>query len=37
MSSKVLKPIYFLTGNNANSSNLILLGLEKQRGIPLEA
>ena len=35
MSGKVLKLIYFLKGNNAHNSNLILLGLEKQRGIIL--
>ena len=33
MSGKVLKTIYFLKGNNVDNSNLILLGLEKQRGI----
>ena len=37
MSGKVLKTIHFLKGNNADNSNLILLGLEKQRGITLEA
>ena len=40
MSGKVLnmlKTIYFLKGNNADNSNLILLGLEKQRGVTLEA
>ena len=37
MPGKVLKTIYFLKGYNADSSNLILLGLEKQRGITLEA
>ena len=37
MSGKVLKTIYFLKGNNAHNSNLILLGLEKQRGITLGA
>ena len=37
MPGKVLNPIYFLKGNNADNSNLILLGLEKQRGIILEA
>ena len=37
MPCKVLNPIYFLKGNNANNSNLILLGLQKQRGITLEA
>ena len=30
MSGKVLKTIYFLTGNNVDNSNLILLGLEKK-------
>ena len=37
MSGKVLKTIYFLKDNNAHNSNLILLGLEKQRGITLGA
>ena len=37
MSGKVLKTIYFLKGYNADNSNLILLGLKKQRGITLEA
>ena len=37
MPDKVLNPIYFLKGNNADNSNLILLGIEKQRGIILEA
>ena len=37
MPGKVLNPIYFPKGNNADISNLILLGLEKQRGIILEA
>ena len=37
MSGKVLKTIYFLKGNNADNSNLILMGLEKQRGITLGA
>ena len=37
MPGKVLNIIYFLKGNNANNSNLILLGLEKQRVITLEA
>ena len=37
MSGKVLNTIYFLKGNNADNSNFILLGLEKQRGIILEA
>ena len=37
MSGKVLKTIYFLKGNNADNSNQILFGLEKQRGITLEA
>ena len=37
MSGMVLKTIYFLKGNNADNSNLILLGLEKQRGITHEA
>ena len=37
MSGKVLKTIYFLKDINADNSNLILLGLEKQRGITLEA
>ena len=37
MPGKVLNTIYFLKGNNADNSNLILLGLEKQRGITLEA
>ena len=37
MSGKVIKTIYFLKGNNAHNSKLILLGLEKQRGITLEA
>ena len=36
MSSKVLKTIYFLKGNNAHNSKLILLGLEKQNGITLD-
>ena len=36
MPGKVLNPIYFLKGKNANS-NLILFWLEKQRGIILEA
>ena len=34
---KVLKTIYFLIDNNADNSNLILVVLEKQRGITLEA
>ena len=37
MPGKVLNPIYFLKGKYADNSNLILLGLEKQRGIILEA
>ena len=37
MPCKVLNTIYFLKGNNADNSNVILLGLEKQRGITLEA
>ena len=37
MPGKVLNPFYFLKGNNADNSNLILLGLKKQRGIILEA
>ena len=37
MSGKVLKTINFLKGNNADTSNLILLGLEKQRGITFQA
>ena len=37
MPGKVLNLIYFLKGNNADNSNLILLGLEKQRGMILEA
>ena len=37
MPGKVLNTIYFLKGNNADSSNLILLGLEKQRVITFEA
>ena len=37
MPGKVLNTIYFLKGNNADKSNLILLGLEKRRGITLEA
>ena len=37
MPGKVLNTIYFLKGNIADNSNLILLGLEKQRGITLEA
>ena len=37
MPGKVLKTIYFLKGRNADNSNLILLGLEKQRGITHEA
>ena len=37
MSGKVLKTIYFLKGNDADNSNIILLGLEKQRGITREA
>ena len=36
MPDKVLKTIYFLQGNKADNSNLILLGLEKQRGITHE-
>ena len=32
MPSKVLNTIYFLKGNNADNSNLILLGLEKTKG-----
>ena len=37
MPGKVLNTIYFLKGNNADNSNLILSWLEKQRGITLEA
>ena len=37
MPGKVLNTIYFLKGNNTDNSNLILLGLEKQRRITLEA
>ena len=37
MPGNVLNAIYLLKGNNADNSNLILLGLEKQRGITLEA
>ena len=37
MPGKVLNPIYFLKGYNADNSNLILFGLEKQRGIIVEA
>ena len=37
MPGKVLNTIYFLKGNNANNLNLILLGLEKRRGITLDA
>ena len=37
MPAKLLKTIYFLKGINTDNSNLILLGLEKQRGITLEA
>ena len=36
MPGKVLKTIYFLKGSYANNSNLILLGLEKQREITHE-
>ena len=35
MSGNILKTIYFLKGNNADNSNLILFGQEKQRGITL--
>ena len=31
MPGKVLKTIYFLKGSNADNSNFILVGLEKQR------
>ena len=37
MPGKVLNTIYFLKGNNADNLDLILLGLEKQRGITHEA
>ena len=41
MPGKVLitnyKVLYLLKGNNADNLNLILLGLEKRRGITLEA
>ena len=37
MSGKVLKTVYFLKGNNADNSNLILMGLEEQRRITLGA
>ena len=37
MPGKVLNTIYFLKGNNADNSNSILLGLEKQRGMTHEA
>ena len=37
MPGNVLNTVYFLKGNNANNLNLILLGLEKRRGITLEA
>ena len=37
MSGKTLKTIYFLKGINAYNSKLILIGLEKQRGITLGA
>ena len=37
MSFKVLKPINFLKGNNADNSSLILLGLEKQSGMTIDA
>ena len=37
MPGMVLNTIYFLKGNNADNSNLILLGLDKQRGITIEA
>ena len=36
MPGKVLKTIYFLKGSNADKSNLIILGLEKQKGITHE-
>ena len=32
MSGKVPKTIYFLKGYNADNSNLILLGLKKNKG-----
>ena len=35
MSGKELKTIYFLKGNKTVNTHLILLGLEKQRGITL--
>ena len=34
---KGTKTIYFLKGSNADNLNLILLGLEKQRGTTHEA
>ena len=37
MSGKVLKTIYILKGKTVDNSNVILLELEKQRGITLEA
>ena len=37
MSGNVLKTIYFLKDDNVDNSNSILLGLEKQRGITLDA
>ena len=37
VSGKVLKTICFLKGNTVDNSNLILLGLEKQRGMTFEA
>ena len=37
MPGKVLNTIYFLKGNNGDNLNLTLLGLEKRRGITLEA
>ena len=37
MPGKVLKTIYFLKGSNADNSNLIILGLEKQREVNHEA
>ena len=36
MSGKVLNTIYFLKGNKVDKSNIILLELEKQRGVTLE-
>ena len=37
MSGEVQRTIYFLKGNNVDNTNSIFVGLEKQRGITLEA